>query len=159
MHPSVFELTLMGIEENLPQAAGGPVNQKVKIRNPDEYSNYKVKKLPIGDDATAAQREILDLKYEIEKKTTLMKVGRFSFFELCFYPVFQLFLYMSQVCTFCFSHNVQDMVADNLLTNQEAFVVLQHWELHIRRRKYEAAVNASQSPIPGANNIVRQVCG
>jgi hypothetical protein len=158
MHPSVFELTLMGIEENLPQAAGGPVNQKVKIRNPDEYSNYKVKKLPIGDDATAAQREILDLKYEIEKKTTLMKVGRFSFFELCFYPVFQLFLYMSQVCTFCFSHNVQDMVADNLLTNQEAFVVLQHWELHIRRRKYEAAVNASQSPIPGANKIVRQVC-
>jgi hypothetical protein len=51
------------------------------------------------------------------------------------------------------------MVADNLLTNQEAFVVLQHWELHIRRRKYEAALNASQSPIPGAKNIVRQIHG
>jgi hypothetical protein len=62
----------MGIEENLPQAAGGPVNQKVKIRNPDEYSNYKVKKAPSSDDATPAQKEILDLKYDIEKKTTLM---------------------------------------------------------------------------------------
>jgi hypothetical protein len=47
------------------------------------------------------------------------------------------------------------MVADNLLTNQEAFVVLQHWELHTRRRKYEAAKNASQSPVPEAKNIVR----
>ena len=51
---------------------------------------------------------------------------------------------------------VQDMVTDNLLTNQEAFVVLQHWELHILRRKYEAAQNASQSPVPGAKNIVRE---
>ncbi len=49
---------------------------------------------------------------------------------------------------------MQDMVSDNLLTNQEAFVVLQHWELHIMRRKYEAAQNASQSPVPGAKNIV-----
>ena len=48
------------------------------------------------------------------------------------------------------------MVTDNLLTNQEAFVVLQHWELHILRRKYEAAQNASQSPVPGAKNIVRE---
>jgi hypothetical protein len=47
------------------------------------------------------------------------------------------------------------MAADNLLTNQELFVVLQHWELHILRRKYEAALNASQNPVPGAKNIVR----
>jgi hypothetical protein len=53
-----------------------------------------------------------------------------------------------------FSHNLQDMVSDNLLTNQEAFTVLQHWELHIMRRKYEAAQNASQSPVQGAKNIV-----
>ena len=55
-----------------------------------------------------------------------------------------------------FSLDVQDMVTDNLLTNQEAFVVLQHWELHILRRKYETAQNASQSPVPGAKNIVRE---
>jgi hypothetical protein len=79
MDPSVFELTLMGIEENLPQAAGGPVNQKVKIRNPDEYSNYKVKKVPISSDATPAQKELLELKYDIEKKTTLMKVDQLLF--------------------------------------------------------------------------------
>jgi hypothetical protein len=77
--PSVFELTLMGIEEHLPQAAGGPVNQKVKIRDPDEYSNYLVKKPTPSDDATPAQREILDLKYDIEKKTTLMKVNSLHF--------------------------------------------------------------------------------
>lgn len=47
------------------------------------------------------------------------------------------------------------MADDNLLTNQEVFIVLQHWELHILRRKYEAALNASQSPVPGAKNIVR----
>jgi hypothetical protein len=51
---------------------------------------------------------------------------------------------------------LQDMVTDNLLTNQEAFIVLQHWELHILRRKYDAAENASKSPIPGAKNIVSQ---
>jgi hypothetical protein len=54
------------------------------------------------------------------------------------------------------SFKLQDMVTDNLLTNQEAFTVLQHWELHILRRKYDAADNASKSPIPGANNIVSQ---
>jgi hypothetical protein len=81
MDPSVFELTLIGIEQSLPQSAGGPVNQKVKIRNPDEYSNFKVKKEPIKDGQTAAQRETLDLKYDIEKKTTLMKVGHVIVFE------------------------------------------------------------------------------
>jgi hypothetical protein len=144
MDPSVFELTLMGIEESLPQSAGGPVNQKFKIRDPDEYSNFKVMKVPVSDDATAAQRELLDLKYDIEKKTTLMKVTLCSSSQSNFQYQF-------------ISHYVQDMVADNLLTNQEAFVVLQHWELHILRRKYEAALNACQSPVPGAKNIVRNL--
>jgi hypothetical protein len=75
MDPSVFELTLMGIEDNLPQAAGGPVNQKIKIRDPNEYSNYKVKKDPVNNDATQAQKDLVDLKYEIEKKTTLIKAS------------------------------------------------------------------------------------
>jgi hypothetical protein len=87
MDPSVFELTLSGIEENLPQAAGGPVNQKIKIRDPDGYSNCKVKKPePVkgADPPTPAQKELLDLKYDIDKKTTLMKVRSFSHFKRFF---------------------------------------------------------------------------
>jgi hypothetical protein len=81
MDPSVFELTLSGIEEHLPPVAGGPVNEKVKIRDPDEYSNYKVPRKAPSAEATPAQKELMDLKYDIEKKTTLMRVLLFLAFQ------------------------------------------------------------------------------
>jgi len=63
------------------------VNQKIKIRDPDGYSNCKVKKPePVkgADPPTPAQKELLDLKYDIDKKTTLMKVRSFSHFKRFF---------------------------------------------------------------------------